>query len=361
MIEIIKSYIDSPIALFLLLLLVSAVVGLFVRLIFFGVLTYASKKSNRTTIQKLKNRLSSSVFMFLPLLFMHAFLRKTGITEDWIDVIRPILNSLIIASIAVVSVRLIFFIQDVLFLKFDISKEDNIRERQVITQIIFLRKMAMFVIILMAICVILLQFEGVRKYGATILTSAGVAGVILGLAAQKTIGNLLAGIQIAFTQPIKIDDNVVVEGEWGWIEEINLTYVVVKIWDKRRMILPITYFTEQTYQNWTRNSSDIMGSVFLYMDYSIPIAAVRKKFESILESNDLWDQQTKVLQITDSSEKTITVRLLMSARTAPKAWDLRCAIREEMLIYIQNEFPEALPKTRISLEKETDKIVHRKA
>jgi small-conductance mechanosensitive channel len=354
MIEIIKSYIHSPIALFLLLLVVSAVVGLFVRLIFFGVLTYASKKSNRITIQKLKTRLSSSVFMFLPLLFMHAFLRKTGIAEDWIDVIRPILNSLIIASITVVSVRLIFFIQDVLFLKFDISKEDNIRERQVITQIFFLRKMAMFAIILMAICVILL-------YGATILTSAGVAGVILGLAAQKTIGNLLAGIQIAFTQPIKIDDNVVVEGEWGWIEEINLTYVVVKIWDKRRMILPITYFTEQTYQNWTRNSSDIMGSVFLYMDYSIPIPAIREKFESILESNDLWDRQTKVLQITESSERTITVRLLMSARSAPRAWDLRCAIREEMLIYIQNEFPHALPKTRISLQKDAEEVVNRKA
>jgi small-conductance mechanosensitive channel len=274
---------------------------------------------------------------------MHAFLRKTGIAEDWIDVIRPILNSLIIASITVVSVRLIFFIQDVLFLKFDISKEDNIRERQVITQIFFLRKMAMFAIILMAICVILLQFEGVRKYGATILTSAGVAGVILGLAAQKTIGNLLAGIQIAFTQPIKIDDNVVVEGEWGWIEEINLTYVVVKIWDKRRMILPITYFTEQTYQNWTRNP------------------AIREKFESILESNDLWDRQTKVLQITESSERTITVRLLMSARSAPRAWDLRCAIREEMLIYIQNEFPHALPKTRISLQKDAEEVVNRKA
>lgn len=355
MIDNIKTYIDSPVLLFSLLLVISAIVGLIVRFIFFGILNYVSKKSNRKTIQKLKIRFNSSLFMFVPLLFMHTFLIKTGISKEWIDVIRPILNSLIIGSLTIVSIRLLFFIQDILFLKFDITKEDNIRERQVVTQIIFLRKMAMFVIILLAICVILLQFEGVRKYGATILTSAGVAGVILGLAAQKTIGNLLAGIQIAFTQPIKIDDNVVVEGEWGWIEEINLTYVVVKIWDKRRLILPITYFTEQTYQNWTRNSSDIMGSVFLYMDYSIPIETIREKFHSILEKSDLWDKQVKVLQITDCSEKTITVRLLMSARNAPEAWDLRCNIREEMLVFIQQKYPEALPKTRITLDKSDSK------
>lgn len=351
MVQQLKEYVDSPILLFLILLIASAIIGLVVRLIFFGVLSFVSKRSNRKTIKSLKSRFNSSLFMFVPLLFMHAFLRKTGIPDDWIQVIKPILNSLIIASIAVVTIRLLFFVQDLLFLRFDIKKEDNVRERQIITQIIFLRKMAMFVLILLAVCVILLQFEGVRKYGSTILTSAGIAGVILGLAAQKTIGNLLAGIQIAFTQPIKIDDNVVVEGEWGWIEEINLTYVVVKIWDKRRLILPITYFTEQTYQNWTRNSSDILGTVFLYMDYTIPIEEVRKQFVKILESTPLWDKEAQVLQIVDSTERSMNIRLLMSARNAPQAWDLRCYVREKMIVYIQENYPEALPKSRVSLEK----------
>ena len=350
MIDSLKSYIDSPIVLFLLLLLLSAVIGLIVRVIFFRVLSYVSSKSNRRTIKKLKERFKSSMFMFLPLLFMHTFLRKTGISPEWIQVIKPILNTLIIGSLSIVSIRLIFFIQDILFLKFDINKENNVRERQVVTQVIFLRKMAIFIIILLAISVILLQFEGVRKYGATILTSAGIAGVILGFAAQKTIGNLLAGIQIAFTQPIKIDDNVVVEGEWGWIEEINLTYVVVKIWDKRRLILPITYFTEQTYQNWTRNSSDIMGTVFLYLDYNVDLEKLREKFEGLLASSTLWDGEVKVLSVTDCSEKTMSVRLLMSARSAPDAWDLRCFIREEMLVYVQKNYPNSLPKARISIE-----------
>jgi len=351
MIQQLKDYVDSPILLFLILLVASAVIGLVVRLIFFGVLSFVSKRSNRKTIKSLKNRFNSSLFMFVPLLFMHTFLRKTGIPDDWILVIKPILNSLIIGSIAVVTIRLLFFVQDLLFLRFDITKENNVRERQIVTQIIFLRKMAMFVLILLAVCVILLQFDGVRKYGSTILTSAGVAGVILGFAAQKTIGNLLAGIQIAFTQPIKIDDNVVVEGEWGWIEEINLTYVVVKIWDKRRLILPITYFTEQTYQNWTRNSSDILGTVFLYMDYTIPIEEIRKQFVKILETTPLWDKEAQVLQIVDSTERSMNIRLLMSARNAPQAWDLRCYVREKMIVYIQENYPEALPKSRISLER----------
>jgi small-conductance mechanosensitive channel len=197
--------------------------------------------------------------------------------------------------------------------------------------------------------VLLLNFESVRKYGATLLTSAGVAGIIIGFAAQKTIANLLAGFQIAFTQPIKIDDAVIVEGEWGWIEEINLTYVVVKIWDLRRLILPITYFTEKSFQNWTRTSAQILGSVFLYTDYALPVDALRKKFDRVLENSDLWDGEAKSVQVTESSEHTMTIRLLMTAKNSPTAWDLRCLVREELISFIQQEYPDCLPRTRAEL------------
>jgi small-conductance mechanosensitive channel len=212
-----------------------------------------------------------------------------------------------------------------------------------------LKKVAIVVVVIIALALILLSFDSVRKYGATLLTSAGVVGIIVGFAAQKTIGNLLAGFQIAFTQPIKIDDAVVVEGEWGWIEEINLTYVVVKIWDMRRLVLPITYFTEKPFQNWTRTSAQILGSVFLYTDYSLPIDALRDEFNDVLTNTPLWDGTGKSVQVTDSTDRHITIRLLMTAKNSPTAWDLRCYVREKMLTWIQENYPESLPRTRAEI------------
>lgn len=234
---------------------------------------------------------------------------------------------------------------------FTSNKEDNLRERRVLTQVAFIRKLFIIIAVIVALSAILMHFESARKIGAGLLTSAGILGIIVGLAAQKSIANLLAGFQIAFTQPIRIDDVVVVEGEWGKIEEINLTYVVVKIWDQRRLVLPINYFIETPFQNWTRTTADIWGTVFLYLDHTIPVEKLKTKLKEILEGSSLWDKKVQVLQVTDYTEKSVEIRCLMSARDSPTAFDLRCLVREKMLYYLQENFPESLPKSRVLLEK----------
>jgi len=179
-----------------------------------------------------------------------------------------------------------------------------------------------------------------------------LAGIIIGLSAQKVVGSLLAGIQIAITQPFRIDDAVLVENEWGWIEEINLTYVVVRIWDKRRLVLPSTYFLEKPFQNWTRTSAEIVGSVFIYADYTISFQAMRDELSRLLNESELWNKNVKVLQVTDSKESTVEIRILVSAKNSPTAWDLRVYIREKMIEFIQKNYPESLPRTRVALEKD---------
>lgn len=239
--------------------------------------------------------------------------------------------------------------------KYDITQENNLRSRKLHTQINIIEKVLVFIIILTAISLILLSFEGIRKIGIGIFASAGLAGIIIGLSAQKVVGALLAGIQIAITQPFRIDDAVLVENEWGWIEEITLTYVVVRLWDKRRLVLPSTYFLEKPFQNWTRTSADIIGSVFLYTDYTISFDALRTELTRLLNTTELWDKEVNVLQVTDTKQTTVEIRILVSAKNSPTAWDLRVYIREKMIEYIQNNYPESLPKTRITFDRESNK------
>jgi small-conductance mechanosensitive channel len=185
--------------------------------------------------------------------------------------------------------------------------------------------------------------------GASLLASAGIASVVIGFAAQKSLSNLIAGFQIAFTQPLRLDDVVIVEKEWGRVEEITLTYVVVRIWDLRRLVLPITYFIEKPFENWTRTSSDILGTVFLYADYSANVEAVRNELTRVLKGAPLWDGKVGLLQVTNTSEKTIELRALMSARDASDAFDLRCLVRESLVAFLQRETPQALPKNRVDV------------
>jgi small-conductance mechanosensitive channel len=237
---------------------------------------------------------------------------------------------------------------------FDTTEADNLRSRKVYTQVNILEKVIIFVIILFAVGMILLSFESIRKIGIGLFASAGVAGIIIGLSAQKVVGTLLAGIQIAFSQPFRIDDAVLVENEWGWIEEINLTYVVVRIWDKRRLVLPSTYFLEKPFQNWTRTTAEITGSVFLYTDYTVPFQPLRDELTRLLSSTDLWDGKVNVLQVTDSKETTVEIRILVSAKDSPTTWDLRVYIREKMIEFIRTNYPGSLPKTRIALQSQID-------
>ncbi|MDB5274051.1 MAG: mechanosensitive ion channel protein MscS, partial [Chitinophagaceae bacterium] len=212
---------------------------------------------------------------------------------------------------------------------------------------------------IIGISAILMSFQGVRNFGTSILASAGIAGIIIGLAAQKSISNLFAGMQIAFTQPIKIDDALIVENEFGTVEEISLTYVVVKLWDSRRMVFPISYFIEKPFQNWTRASSDLLGSVFLYVDYSFPIDEARKELLRILsleEAKNLWDGNVSVLQVTDTNDRTVEMRILASSIDAPTTFNLRAFIREKMLAFIQEHYPQCLPKQRIEYTRTAEHV-----
>ncbi|MDX2443551.1 MAG: mechanosensitive ion channel [Bacteroidales bacterium] len=259
---------------------------------------------------------------------------------------------LVIIGISWVLIVLIRTLKTAFLKRFDISIEDNLASRKVYTQINILEKVLIFIIILFALGMVLLSFESIKKIGIGLFASAGLAGIIIGLSAQKVVGSLLAGIQIAITQPFRIDDAVLVENEWGWIEEINLTYVVVRIWDKRRLVLPTTYFLEKPFQNWTRTSADIIGSVFLYVDYTISFQVLRDELSRLLNESELWDKKVNVLQVTDSKESTLELRILVSAKNSPTAWDLRVYIREKMIEFIQKNYPKSLPRTRVLLEKE---------
>ena len=331
-----------------LLVTLSLAVGFLARFILLRFIRYWQNR-DRKLFKSLEKHLRGSMFLFIPLLLISAGLNSVNIQPGSLSFITTTVNIFIILSFCSVIIRLINVAQDMLFIRYDINLSNNLRARKIRTQIMYVKKVAIVVLVTLCLSLILLSFPGVRKFGTTILAGAGVAGIIIGFALQKSLVNLFAGIQIAFTQPIKIDDAVVVENEWGWIEEINLTYVVVRIWDLRRLVLPITYFTENAFQNWTRNNAQILGSVFLYLDYSMPLEPLRRHFEKVLSETKLWDQQTQVLQVTDTTDKTMTIRLLMTAQNSPTAWDLRCYVREKMIEFIQQNYPQSLPQVRATL------------
>jgi small-conductance mechanosensitive channel len=234
------------------------------------------------------------------------------------------------------------FIEDA----FDVEAPDNLLARAAHTQIRAFANVARFTIWVLTASFVLMTFGGVRRIGMSLLASAGLAGVVLGFAAQKSIASVFAGIQIALTQPIRIDDVVIVEGEWGRIEEIRLTYVVVRIWDLRRLVVPITYFIEHPFQNWTRTSSDLLAVVTIHVDYTLPVDAVRAEFRRILEASPRWDGKVCSLQVTEAFERTMVIRPLASARSSSDAWDLRCEVREKLIAFIRDHHPESLPRLR---------------
>ena len=269
----------------------------------------------------------------------------------WLSpIIITIKRILILTCSSWILIEIVRILKNHLLKRFDISNEDNLKSRKFFTQFNLLEKVIVFVIILITIGLILLSIDSIKEIGIGIFASAGVVGIILGLSAQKIVGAVMAGIQIAITQPFRIDDAVVVENEWGWIEEISLTYVVVRIWDQRRLVLPTSYFLEKPFQNWTRTTADILGTVFIYTDYTISVDVLREELSRLLKDCDLWDKKVKVIQVTDSKENYMEIRILVSAKNSPTAWDLRVYIREKMIEFIQKNYPESLPKTRINIE-----------
>ncbi|KAB7528774.1 mechanosensitive ion channel [Flagellimonas olearia] len=246
-------------------------------------------------------------------------------------------------------------VKQIIIKNYDVGEADNLKARKIYTQFTILERIVIFIVIILALGLALMSFKEIREIGISIFASAGVAGIIIGFSAQKFIGTLLAGIQIAIAQPIKLDDVVIVEGEWGRIEEITLTYVVVRIWDKRRLIVPTPYFIDQPFQNWTKSSADILGTVFLYVDYMVSFDDLREELTRILQNTELWDGELNILQVTDSKPTHVEVRALMSAKDSSTAWDLRVHVREKLIDYLQKNYPESIARTRIMLQQTNDK------
>jgi small-conductance mechanosensitive channel len=242
--------------------------------------------------------------------------------------------------------------------RFRLDADDNFLARKHNTQVRILLRVVDGIIVLVTIGAALMTIPSVRQYGISLFASAGIAGIAAGLAARPVLSNLLAGVQLAMTQPIRLYDSVIVEGEYGTIEEIGATYVTVKLWDLRRMVVPLSYFIEKPFQNWSReNSSSLIGSVMLYVDYRAPVAVIREKLMEILRQSDRWDGTTAALQVTDFKQGSIELRCLMSARAPGQTFDLRCEVREKLIDFLQREHPEALPHSRqISLKGDAGEI-----
>lgn len=290
--------------------------------------------------------------VILPVLAIIMALPLVGLPARYEAFLSTAGSLLLVCAIGWVLARGVLLVEKGILANFDIKVANNLRARAVHTQVQVMRKTLLFVIAIFTVASALMLFQPVRQLGTSILASAGVLGIIVGFAAQRTISNLFAGMQIALTQPIRLDDVVIVENEWGRIEEISLTYVVVRIWDLRRLVVPIQYFIDNPFQNWTRASANLLGTVFLYCDYTVPVGEVRAELLRIVKTLPNWDGAVVGLQVTDVTERTVQLRALASAADASKAFDLRCAIRERLLDFLQANYPGALPRTRAELERD---------
>ncbi len=261
-----------------------------------------------------------------------------------------IAHTLGIAAIAVIAWLLVcldLFATDLMLGRYRIDVPDNRQARRIRTQTLILRRLVIAVIVVIAVSAILLTFPAVQAVGASLLASAGIVSIVAGLAAQSTLANMFAGIQLVFSDALRVDDVVVIEGEWGRVGEITLSYVVVDIWDQRRLVLPCTYFTTQPFENWTRQGSEILGTVELDLDWRVPVDRVRRRLADIVDSSELWDGRTAVVQVTDATGGLVRLRVLVSAADSGRLWDLRCLVREELVSLLRSTAPAALPTQRV--------------
>ncbi|MEN3614029.1 mechanosensitive ion channel family protein [Plantactinospora sp. ZYX-F-223] len=269
-----------------------------------------------------------------------------GIGTPWRRTLLHLLVLAVIGTTAWLVASLLLVSEDTALARFRLDVPDNRQARRIKTQIVMLRRVTIAVIVVLAAGVMLMTFPSVRGVGASVLASAGVIGVVAALAAQSVLGNVFAGLQLAFSDAVRLDDVVVVEGEWGRIEELTLSYVVVQIWDDRRLILPTSYFTTKPFQNWTRTQAAVLGTAEFEVDWSVPVQAMREELRRLVEGTELWDGRTCVLQVTDAVGGMVRLRALVSAADAPRLWDLRCLVREHLVGWLRDQRPTALPRLR---------------
>ncbi|CAN5409499.1 mechanosensitive ion channel [soil metagenome] len=291
----------------------------------------------------------SAVSVLLPLIALQLVWAGASDKLPSIATIRHGLTVLLLACLTWLAARCIHGIYLAVAAAHPTSIVDNLQARRLQTQARVLSRVASAGVVLVGASLILMTFPEVRQIGQSLLASAGLVGIVAGFAAKPVLGNLIAGLQIGLTQPIRLDDVVVVEGEWGWIEEITGAYVVVRIWDQRRLVVPLQWWVEHPFQNWTRSSADLLGTVFLWVDYRMPLQPLRDELDRLCRSTPLWDGRVSLLQVTEAGEHAMQLRCLVTSADSPKNWDLRCLVREGLVQFIQREFPEHLPTFRAAL------------
>ncbi len=324
----------------------SILIALLVRWVLFAILNSVARRNPsvlKSSVISHSERLARWILPLLAVVIASPTLPLPPIAKNALQ------HAVGVALIAVMGWLAVLFtdvIIDVFEARYRVDTADNLVARKVQTQLNVLRRIIDVVIIFLTIGIALMTFPSIHQIGTSVLASAGVAGIVVGLAMKPTLSSLVAGIQIALTQPIRIDDVVVVNGEWGRIEEIHTFFVVVRIWDLRRLVLPLSYFIEQPFENWTRTSADLLAYVTIWLDYSVPVDELRNELTRILKSTPKWKGEVNVLQVVDASDHAVQIRALMDSPDSGQAWDLKCLVREELIRFLQRKYPDSLPRYR---------------
>jgi small-conductance mechanosensitive channel len=332
------------------LLAAAIVIALVVRVIVFWLLLRLTRRKGTLLGQSLVKHGQGPSHWIFPLLAMLAILPGLPLPPIVMSALQHVTGLGLIVAIAWLAILLTEVTADMLSWRYRIDVADNLMARRIQTQFQMLNRIVMILVIVVALSMMLMTFPDIRHIGVSILASAGIASLVVGMAMKDTLSNLIAGVQIAFAQPFRIGDAVVIEGEWGWIEEIGMMYVVVRIWDLRRLVLPLSYFLAHPFQNWTRTSADLLGYTYLYTDYTVPVDAVRAELKRICEESPMWNGKVCGLQVSDSDAHTMQLRALMDVRNSSDAWDLRCLVREKLIDFLQKNYPGCLPRYRGEFE-----------
>lgn len=323
------------------------ILALIVHSIVFRILERFSRQAGRHVLdQSLVRHGRRPARYILPLLALLLAVPLVSLPDALKQPMEHTIGLALLASVAWVMIVAVNVIADLIMARYRVDVKDNLAARTIETQVHILSRVVNVVILTVTGAVMLLTIPSIRAVGTSVLASAGLAGLVLGMAAKPTLSNLVAGIQIALTQPVRLDDVVVINNEFGWIEEVTTTYVVLRIWDLRRLVIPLSYLIENPFENWTRKTANMLGYVYVYTDYSLPVDQLRAELTRLLKSSDKWLGQVNALQVTNASEHTMELRALMDAADSSLAWDLRCDVREGLIKFIRERYPQSLPRTR---------------
>lgn len=322
------------------------VMGLVAHWILFRTLRHATQRRPSILLNSFIKHSRKPSLLFLPFFALVAVLPAAHLPQNADIIVQRLAGLGLIAAIGWAATLFTGIVVDLMAARFRADVRESEASRRVNTQLQMIHRMAAILIFIVTLSVMLMTFPEIKHVGISLLASAGLAGLVIGTAMKGSLSSLIAGVQIAFTQPIRLDDAVVVEGEWGWVEEIATTYVIVRTWDRRRLVLPLSYFLDHPFQNWTRGSEDLLGSVFLYVDYTVPVDEVRKELQRIVGTTKLWKGDVCVLQVTDATANALQLRALVDASDSNAGWDLRCYIREKLIEFLQKNYPDSLPRVR---------------